>query len=639
MDPETNAWELSQAMLRGLRLGKTVVLVVADYKLSSYGWWDPTASTKAGGRGGGVAIAAAAAAAEVALLEAEREMRESQNAYEEVSWSLRKLQEQEEGQRGREESREQEQGGGWWRWMKRSTGSAAAVARKKKQVLVGKLEREAKEARERLLAAAARLSKVEEHAKGLSQKGRVHQRVADRLLELCQLNLGCYIKIGQHLSNLDYLLPREVTDTLKVLLNRAPVSSYEDVCAVIKEELGKTPAELWSSFDPVPIASASLAQVHIATDAAGRKLAVKVQHRGLRELSRGDVAAVSFFVNAVAKAFPEFSYKWIADELAPQLPKELDFVNEAMNAERADAFFKKHRNDVVIPAVVWEQTKPRVLTMAFEEGVCATDVTAMKNMGLPLDRVARLISSVFCEQVFSSGFAHCDPHPANVLIRGGHKGDPYKPLLVLLDHGLYKELPDQLRVDYASLWKALVLKDMAGVKFYCQKLNAGEMYSLLAAILTSRSWDDITSPDLGSLRAPSSQEDKTLIRSYAQRYYFEIVEILNSVPREMLLLLKMNDCLRHIDRELGAPVNSSLVTAEEAVKALLREELKAGAREGGRAGWGKKVWAWWEYVRCEARIKTYLAWLWAGSRVKRLPLWKGGGNGKEGETDKKGAVA
>lgn len=167
----------------------------------------------------------------------------------------------------------------------------------------------------------------------------------------------------------------------------------------------------------------------------------------------------------------------------------------------------------------------------------------------------------------------------------------------------------------------------------------GEMYSLLAAILTSRSWDDITSPDLGSLRAPRTQEDKTLIRSYAQRYYFEIVEILNSVPREMLLLLKMNDCLRHIDRELGAPVNSSLVTAEEAVKALLREELKAGAREGGRAGWGRKVWAWWDYVRCEARIKTYLAWLWAGSRVKRLPLLKGGENGKEEETETGGALA
>ncbi len=174
--------------LRGLRLGKTVVLVVADYKLSSYSWWDPMAGTKAGregGRGGTAAVAA-----EVALLEAEKEMRESQNAYEEVSLSLRKLQEQEEGEVGREERRQEEQSGRWWKWRK-SNITAAAVARKKRQELVGKLQGEAKEARERLLAAAARLSKVEEHAKGLSEKGRVHQRVADRLLELCQLNLGC----------------------------------------------------------------------------------------------------------------------------------------------------------------------------------------------------------------------------------------------------------------------------------------------------------------------------------------------------------------------------------------------------------------------------------------------------------------
>lgn len=65
-------------------------------------------------------------------------------------------------------------------------------------------------------------------------------------------------------------------------------------------------------------------------------------------------------------------------------------------------------------------------------------------------------------------------------------------MLVLLDHGLYKELPHDFRLDYCRLWKALVLKDLPGVKHYCQKLNAGEMYSLLAAVLTSRSWDDIT---------------------------------------------------------------------------------------------------------------------------------------------------
>jgi hypothetical protein len=163
---------------------------VADYKLSSYAWWDPTPGATAGG-----AAAAAAAAAEAALLEAEKEMRETQNMYEEVSLSLRKLQEKEE-EEGREEGREAPTSGGgegWWKRRKSNStaAAAAAVVKKKKQELVEKLEGEAKEARGRLLAAAARLSKVEEHAKGLSQKGRVHQRVADRLLELCQLNLGC----------------------------------------------------------------------------------------------------------------------------------------------------------------------------------------------------------------------------------------------------------------------------------------------------------------------------------------------------------------------------------------------------------------------------------------------------------------
>lgn len=77
------------------------------------------------------------------------------------------------------------------------------------------------------------------------------------------------------------------------------------------------------------------------------------------------------------------------------------------------------------------------------------------------------------------------------------------------------------------------------------------------------------------------------------RYYFEITELLNTVPREMLLLLKMNDCLRHIDRELGAPVNSSLITAEESVRALLKDELEQ------KPTLGKRVWAWWDYYKVQ----------------------------------------
>lgn len=156
LDPETNAWEISQALLRGLRLGKTVVLIVADYKLSDYSFWDP-------GPKGDKKLTAEA---EEALADAEKDLRDTQNFYEELAWKLRTLQEEE------------------------AEGKDGANSKAKKREMK-ELETKAKAARQLLLAAAARLAKVEEHAKGVSQKGRIHQRAADRLLELCQLNLGC----------------------------------------------------------------------------------------------------------------------------------------------------------------------------------------------------------------------------------------------------------------------------------------------------------------------------------------------------------------------------------------------------------------------------------------------------------------
>jgi hypothetical protein len=89
-----------------------------------------------------------------------------------------------------------------------------------------------------------------------------------------------------------------------------------------------------------------------------------------------------------------------------------------------------------------------------------------------------------------------------------------------------------MHICVAPVWcgvQALVLKDLEGVKRYCQALNAGDLYTLLAAVLTNRSWDDIKNPDLGSLRAPNTTEDRTLIRSYANRYILEITSLLNQV--------------------------------------------------------------------------------------------------------------
>jgi len=143
---------------------------------------------------------------------------------------------------------------------------------------------------------------------------------------------------------------------------------------VVQEELGGLPGEVFASFEPVPIASASLAQVHVATHKdSGQKLAVKVQHRGLRDTATGDVDCVSLAVRAMSTLFPSMPLWWIADELAPNLPIELDFKAEARNADKCREMFSGDSR-IAVPDIVHELSSSRVLTMSFEDGVSVSDV-------------------------------------------------------------------------------------------------------------------------------------------------------------------------------------------------------------------------------------------------------------------------
>ncbi|KAL7468299.1 hypothetical protein ACHAXS_008512 [Conticribra weissflogii] len=164
---------------------------------------------------------------------------------------------------------------------------------------------------EELAQAQAALSSLDsidaaEH-KSSSRIHNVHQRNAFRLLNLCRENGGTYIKVGQHLANLDLLLPEEYISTLSSLFDDAPVSTIQDVRQVVEEELGALPEDLFSDFSLEPIASASLAQVHTAIcKETGKKLAIKVQHKGLRETSKGDLLAMSTVVMLADQLFEDF---------------------------------------------------------------------------------------------------------------------------------------------------------------------------------------------------------------------------------------------------------------------------------------------------------------------------------------------
>lgn len=178
-------------------------------------------------------------------------------------------------------------------------------------------------------------------------KHEVHTRSARRLEELCLNNGGIYIKLGQHISQLEYLVPQEYINTLREsMLNRCPTSSYDQVCQVVKRELGGPPEEIFDEFDPVPIASASLAQVHVARTHEGDKVAVKVQHMHMTDTAAADYATVELIVNTLHRIFPSFDYRWLVDEVRDSLPKELDFLNEAKNSIKCMDNFRRLSPDI-----------------------------------------------------------------------------------------------------------------------------------------------------------------------------------------------------------------------------------------------------------------------------------------------------
>ncbi|XP_022432119.1 uncharacterized aarF domain-containing protein kinase 1 isoform X1 [Delphinapterus leucas] len=398
----------------------------------------------------------------------------------------------------------------------------------------------------------------------------VHLRSARRLCELCCANRGTFIKVGQHLGALDYLLPEEYTSTLKVLHSQAPQSSMQEVRQVIREDLGKEIHDLFMSFDDTPLGAASLAQVHKAVLHDGRTVAVKVQHPKVQAQSSKDILLMEVLVLAVKQLFPEFEFMWLVDEAKKNLPLELDFLNEGRNAEKV-AQMLKHFDFLKVPQIYWELSTKRVLLMEFVDGGQVNDRDYMERNKIDVNEISRHLGKMYSEMIFVSGFVHCDPHPGNVLVRkcpGTGKVE-----IVLLDHGLYQVLTEEFRLDYCHLWQSLIWTDMKSVKKYSQRLGAGDLYPLFTCMLTARSWDSV---NRGIGQTPVTATEDSEIRNNAANYLPQISHLLNLVPRQMLLIFKTNDLLRGIEAALGtrASATSFLNMSRCCIKALAAHKKK-----------------------------------------------------------------
>ncbi|KAI8604740.1 ABC1 family-domain-containing protein [Dissophora ornata] len=425
----------------------------------------------------------------------------------------------------------------------------------------------------------------------------VHQRCADRLLRLCRLNTGIYCKAGQHVASLTYVVPPEYTNTLSVLQDRAPFKSMKEVEQVFQEEFGKRPFELFREFESVPMAAASLAQVHRAVTMDGRLAAVKVQYNDVSRLFKTDMWTMQTLSNMVGFLFPEFELGWIVEEFRDNLTSEFDFTNEARNGEATKERFK-NRSDFYVPEIYWDLSSKKILTMEFIEGVKVNDLEGLQKLGVSPKWVRTTLLEVFAEMIFQHGVLHCDPHAGNILISKDKFSG--KSVFVLLDHGLYRTLDETFRYNYCLLWRALILNDSNLLNSASTNIGIPEHYIGFIPLIFIQRPANSTQKIGEGMTAEQKKEIRSTMKNVTMADVFEFLEVL---PRDMLLVFRTINLTRGIHQQLGGDnverfhINAMYATKgvwsetrEEEQQRRLKREQRKRKRLNGR--WGRLA-SWW----------------------------------------------
>lgn len=269
------------------------------------------------------------------------------------------------------------------------------------------------------------------------KKTKRREEIAVWIRESC-LSLGpTFIKIGQLFSTRADLFPIEYVNELAKLQDRVPAFSYEKAKEIIEGDFGRPLSELYDSFDPVPIAAASLGQVHLAQLYSGEEVVVKIQRPGLSRLFAIDLS----ILKGIAQYFqnhPDWGkgrdWMGIYDECCRLLWLEIDFLHEGRNG---DKFRRNFRGVdwVMVPRIYWRYTTPRVLTMEYMPGIKISHYEALESAGLDRKRLARLGADAYLRQLLTDGFFHADPHPGNIAV------NPADGALIFYDFGMMGQIP------------------------------------------------------------------------------------------------------------------------------------------------------------------------------------------------------
>lgn len=384
-----------------------------------------------------------------------------------------------------------------------------------------------------------------------------------------------FVKVGQILSMRSEMLPQSFCDELSKLRADADPMPYQTVVDTLAKEYGRPIDEIFSSIDSKPLGSASLAQVHRATLTTGEDVAVKVQRPGVRETMAQDVAIMRSLAKVAAKLFPDtqiIDFKGVVEELWDTFEAETDFLVEARNLAAFKKFSKAYKY-MDCPAPYAELCTEHVVVMDYVDGISVSHPGRLLDAGYDLKEIGTKLVDNYATQILDEGFFHADPHPGNIIVRGGQ--------IVLIDLGMTGRLDQRTRNVLKDMIFAVAKQDSPALadsllRFAVASPDSEDYPSLLAdldMVVQEFGTVDLSELDIAAFL--------TSLTQLASRHGIEIPSSITTVGRALVTLEGLLD--EFIPNVNMIQIISAHIAASQTPETMVKNEAKSLAIEGRQA--------------------------------------------------------